>query len=176
MVHGHHCMCQLFFWKSMAGDGRYKGCHGEATYDSVVCTTLEKSCFACYCSIAEEEFSRFTYCKTFWAKYLIQVMNNPTAVAVTVCGHYTWQNAALLLQTITSCLSCLFWPDHYLKGSLSSTHMSVLPNCHSLCHLHRSIATNDHHSNLKCALIRKCDWLLTMHVKGQHVTDVSVCV
>ncbi|KAL0049982.1 hypothetical protein WJX82_002021 [Trebouxia sp. C0006] len=62
---------------------RYKGCHGEATYDSVVCTTLEKSCFACYCSIAEEEFSGFTYCKTFWAKYLIQVLILVAAAFIT---------------------------------------------------------------------------------------------
>ncbi len=52
----------------------------------MVCTTLEKSCFACYCSIAEEEFSGFTYCKTFWAKYLIQVINNTTAV----CRNKMW--------------------------------------------------------------------------------------
>lgn len=58
----------------MAADGRYKGCHGEAAYDGETCTTLEQSCFACYCSIAVEEFTGFTYCRTYWAKYLIQVV------------------------------------------------------------------------------------------------------
>ncbi len=61
------------FWKSMAAGDRYKGCHGEAAYDGEVCTTLEQSCFACYCSIAVEEFTGFTYCQAYWAKYLIQV-------------------------------------------------------------------------------------------------------
>ncbi|KAL0041478.1 hypothetical protein WJX79_004916 [Trebouxia sp. C0005] len=62
---------------------RYKGCHGEAAYDGETCTTLEQSCFACYCSIAVEEFTGFTYCRTYWAKYLIQVLILVAAALIT---------------------------------------------------------------------------------------------
>ena len=52
---------------------RYKGCYREATFDGVACSSLEQSCFSCYCSIAIQTFAGFSYCKRYWLKYIIQV-------------------------------------------------------------------------------------------------------
>ncbi len=72
---------------------RYKGCYKESSYDSVACTTLEQSCFACYCSIAVEEFTGFSYCRHYWVKYLIQVQ--PTE-----CPEPAWLMTFNLCRTV----------------------------------------------------------------------------
>ena len=52
---------------------RYEGCHDAASYDGVSCSTLEQTCYACYCSIAVESFAAMKYCSPYWADYILQV-------------------------------------------------------------------------------------------------------
>lgn len=60
---------------------RYKGCDHADVYDGVACSSLEQSCFDCYCSIAIETFAGFSYCQRYWAKYIVQVRCSKSSVA-----------------------------------------------------------------------------------------------
>ena len=74
---------------------RYKGCNHQDDFDGVTCSSLEQSCFDCYCSIAIETFAGFSYCRRYWAKYIVQVRSSTATCMLDVVTLFSSQQSTV---------------------------------------------------------------------------------
>ena len=112
----------------------------------MACSSLEQSCFSCYCSIAIQTFAGFSYCKRYWLKYIIQVkgvlclqLMSVTPLVAQTCLHVLAQAKQASTSKKTVNMSY-----HVLRHSATEDPDSI--PLHRV--LHRGFYT-----------VRSCDWV-----------------